>query len=175
MVESPFPFSRYLAVRYVSVGKTSHLVSFMSAVAVFGLSFSVAILILVLSVMNGFDREMRQTVLGIVPHITLFTDENLKQSEWDSITEQLKINPELSSISPVVQAAGIVSGPAGNKGVLINGITSIENKDGLALDNYFTSGRLQDLKSARWGIAIGESLAKSLGAETGDKLGREGN
>ena len=170
MVESPFPFSRYLAVRYVSVGKTSHLVSFMSAVAVFGLSFSVAILILVLSVMNGFDREMRQTVLGIVPHITLFTDENLKQSEWDSITEQLKINPELSSISPVVQAAGIVSGPAGNKGVLINGITSIENKDGLALDNYFTSGRLQDLKSARWGIAIGESLAKSLGAETGDQL-----
>ena len=79
MVESPFPFSRYLAVRYVSVGKTSHLVSFMSAVAVFGLSFSVAILILVLSVMNGFDREMRQTVLGIVPHITLFTDENLKE------------------------------------------------------------------------------------------------
>ena len=55
------------AVRYVSVGRSSHLVSFMSALAVFGLSLSVAILVLVLSVMNGFDREMRNTILGIVP------------------------------------------------------------------------------------------------------------
>ena len=170
MIESPVPFSRYLAVRYVSVGKRSHLVSFMSAVAVFGLSLSVAILILVLSVMNGFDREMRQTILGIVPHITLYANEPLQESEWESVTEQLGDRLELSSISHVVQAAGVVSGRSGNKGVLINGVDNKENNGDSVLESYFISGRLQDLQSNRWGIVIGESLAKSIGVKTGDQL-----
>ena len=63
--------SRYIAVRYISSGKRSHLVSFMSAISILGLTLGVAILITVLSVMNGFDKEMRNNILGVVPHITL--------------------------------------------------------------------------------------------------------
>lgn len=170
MAESPFSVSRYLAVRYVSVGRRSHLVSFMSAVAVFGLSLSVAILVLVLSVMNGFDREMRHTILGIVPHITLYTDENLSQSDWGAVIDGLASSPDLASISPVVQAMGVVSGGGGNRGVLINGIVSDAGRNDTALDDFFVSGSLQDLYANRWGIVIGESLAESIGVVTGDQL-----
>ena len=157
MPESLFSVCRYLAVRYVSVGRSSHLVSFMSALAVFGLSLSVAILVLVLSVMNGFDREMRHTILGIVPHITLYTDENLLQSDWDAVIDQLASHSDLASISPVVQAMGAVSGGGGNRGVIINGIDRETDRAYAALDDYFVSGSLPDLYENRWGVAIGES------------------
>ena len=170
MPESLFSVCRYLAVRYVSVGRSSHLVSFMSALAVFGLSLSVAILVLVLSVMNGFDREMRNTILGIVPHITLYTDENLLQSDWDAVIDQLASQSDLASISPVVQAMGVVSGGGGNRGVLINGIDREAGRAYAALDDFFVSGSLPDLYANRWGVAIGESLAESIGVETGDQL-----
>ena len=170
MAESPFSVARYLAVRYVSAGRRSHLVSFMSVVAVFGLTLSVAILVLVLSVMNGFDREMRQTILGIVPHITLYTDENLLQSDWNAVIDRLASRPDLVSISPVVQATGVVSGSGGNRGVLINGIDRDADRTYSALDDFFISGNLQDLYANRWGVVIGESLAKSIGVETGDQL-----
>jgi len=170
MTESPFSVSRYLAVRYVGVGKRSHLVSFMSAVAVFGLSLSVAILVLVLSVMNGFDREMRQTILGIVPHITLYTDESLLLSDWNALIDRLATSPDLASISPVVQATGVVSGGGGSRGVLINGIDSDAGRTYAALGDLFKSGSLQDLYANRWGVVIGESLAESIGVKTGDQL-----
>ena len=170
MPESLFSVCRYLAVRYVSVGRSSHLVSFMSALAVFGLSLSVAILVLVLSVMNGFDREMRNTILGIVPHITIYTDENLLQSDWDAVIDQLASQSDLASISPVVQAMGVVSGDGGNRGVLINGIDRETDSSYAALDDFFVSGSLPDLYANRWGVAIGESLAESIGVETGDQL-----
>ena len=170
MPESLFSVCRYLAVRYVSVGRSSHLVSFMSALAVFGLSLSVAILVLVLSVMNGFDREMRNTILGIVPHITLYTDENLLQSDWDAVIDQLASQSDLASISPVVQAMGVVAGGGGNRGVLINGIDRETDRSHAALDDFFVSGSLSNLYANRWGVAIGESLAESIGVETGDQL-----
>ena len=81
----PLALSRFVAFRYVSAGKSSHLVSFMSAISIFGLALGLAILVIVLSVMNGFDKEMRQSVLGIVPHITLSSEENLNEAQWQEV------------------------------------------------------------------------------------------
>src|SRR5210317_1330149 len=77
-----FWLARFIATRYISVGKRSQLVSFMSAVSIFGLALGVMILITVLSVMNGFDREVRENILGIVPHITVSTEENFNLQRW---------------------------------------------------------------------------------------------
>ena len=76
---------RLIALRYLSVGKRSHLVSFISVISIFGLALGVAILITVLSVMNGFDHEMRENVLGVVPHITISSRENLSLGQWQQI------------------------------------------------------------------------------------------
>ena len=67
-----------IAIRYVSIRSHSHLVSFMSAISIFGLSLGVGILITAMSIMNGFDIEMRENILGVVPHITLSTEEDIE-------------------------------------------------------------------------------------------------
>jgi ABC-type transport system, involved in lipoprotei n release, permease component len=92
---------RYIAARYISAGKRSHLVSFMSAISVAGLTLGIAVLIIVLSVMNGFDKEMRENVLGIVPHITLSTNEVLRQDNWNDVEALVLENPRVESISPL--------------------------------------------------------------------------
>ena len=72
---------RFIAARYVSVSRRNQMVSFMSGISIFGIAFGIAILITVLSVMNGFDREIRDNVLGIVPHLTIHTEENLSAED----------------------------------------------------------------------------------------------
>ena len=121
MNSNPSSFARYIALRYVSVGKRSQLVSFMSAISIFGLALGIAILITVLSVMNGFDREMRENILGIVPHITINSDENLSIDAWLEIQNLVNDNPQIVSAAPVINTLGVVVSDAGNKGVLVNG------------------------------------------------------
>ena len=92
MSNKPLALSRFIAFRYVSAGKSSHLVSFMSAISIFGLALGLAILVIALSVMNGFDKEMRQSVLGIVPHITLSSEENLSAAQWQEIRSAMAVS-----------------------------------------------------------------------------------
>jgi lipoprotein-releasing system permease protein len=111
----PLALSRFVAFRYVSAGKSSHLVSFMSAISIFGLALGLAILVIVLSVMNGFDKEMRQSVLGIVPHITISTEENLNEAQWQEIRATIQQNPAVVAVSPVIQAIGVAATEGSNQ------------------------------------------------------------
>ena len=108
-VQGSNPVSRMIALRYVSVGKRSQLVSFMSAIAIFGLALGVGILITVLSVMNGFDREMRNSVLGIVPHVTVYTEDNLSEENWQSIRNTVNSHALVQALAPVIQVVGVVA------------------------------------------------------------------
>ena len=162
--------SRLIALRYVSVGKRSQLVSFMSAIAIFGLALGVAILITVLSVMNGFDREMRNNILGIVPHITVSTDENLSQDNWQSVRTVINEHELVQALAPVIQTVGVVATESGNKGVLVNGIDVAMEDDISVIGQFMRAGSLQELQDNRWGIALGETLATQLGVGLGDKL-----
>ena len=109
--------ARYIALRYVSVGKRSQLVSFMSAVSIFGLALGVTILITVLSVMNGFDREVRENILGIVPHITIISDENYTQERWQTVEEIVQQRADVLATAPLIERTGIVSNERFSKGV----------------------------------------------------------
>lgn len=161
---------RYIAARYVSVGKRSQLVSFMSLLSIAGLAFGVAILITVLSVMNGFDREMRDNILGIVPHITLSTEENLSAESWQDIIETVVNEPGVMSANTFIQVSGVVANPEFSKGVLINGL-DLENDIGAAnLERFMVSGELAELGNTRWGIVLGQTLANNLGVGEGDQV-----
>ena len=89
MSEAAISIPKFIAMRYVRVGKRSHLVSFMSAISIVGLSLGVGILITVLSVMNGFDQEMRESILGIVPHVTVSSDENLSSEAFQELDQTI--------------------------------------------------------------------------------------
>lgn len=170
MSDKPVSMPRYIAFRYVSVGKRSHLVSFMSAISVFGLALGVAILIIVLSVMNGFDNEMRQNILGIVPHITISSEENLRASDWDEIATISSQHPEVLSTAPLIQAMGVVATPAANKGVVIHGIDGEAESASSAIGNFMRAGSIDALQDSNWGIVIGETLAERLAVTIGDKI-----
>lgn len=162
--------SRYIAFRYVSAGKSSHLVSFMSAISIFGLALGLAILVIVLSVMNGFDKEMRQSVLGIVPHITVSSEENLSAARWQEIRSNIARNASVTSIAPVIQAIGVAASGDSNKGVVINGIDAAQESESSALNRFMRSGSLDALEGNRWGIVLGQTLANRLGVGLGDRI-----
>lgn len=161
---------RFIAARYVSVGKRSQLVSFMSAISIFGLAFGIAILIVVLSVMNGFDREMRENILGIVPHLSVKTDENLSQSEWERIRESIDAQGNIIAVAPVIEVPGIAATQNSSKGILINGIDATSESRVSAIGRFVNQGSLADLVDAKWGAVIGEPLAAQLGVGLGDKI-----
>lgn len=165
-----FWLARYIATRYVSVGKRSQLVSFMSAVSIFGLALGVTILITVLSVMNGFDRELRENILGIVPHITLTTGENFNLQQWQEVEQIVGDRVDVAAVAPLIEQTGIVSTDRFNKGVLVNGIDAERERSISLLDEFMVSGSLTSLADEKWGVVIGQTLADNLGVDVGGKL-----
>lgn len=170
MTDKPVMLSRFIAFRYVSAGKRSHLVSFMSAISVFGLALGIAILIIVLSVMNGFDKEMRQSVLGIVPHITLSSDENLNAEQWQEIISEVMANPNVLSASPAIQALGVAATGTSNKGVVIQGVDAAAEAQSSVINRFMLTGTLDNLQQTKWGIVLGHALADRLGVRLGDNV-----
>jgi lipoprotein-releasing system permease protein len=162
--------ARTIAMRYVSVGKRSHLVSFMSAVSIFGLALGVTILITVLSVMNGFDREVRENILGIVPHITISTSENYSQQQWQDLETAVRRRPDVIAAAPLIERTGIMSNERFTKGVLVNGIDSEKEQEISLINNFMVAGSLDGLRDERWGVVLGKTLADNLGVSVGDKV-----
>lgn len=161
---------RYIATRYISAGKRSHLVSFMSAISIAGLAFGIAILITVLSVMNGFDRELRENILGIVPHITVTTEELLSEDAWRSLRDSTQADPGVASVSPLIQLTGIVANASFSKGV---GISAMEPDSPVltgVLPRFLQTGSIDALPGHRWGIVLGQTLARQLRVEVGDEV-----
>jgi len=170
MTDKPLVFSRFIAMRYVSAGKQSHLVSFMSAISIFGLALGIAILITVLSVMNGFDREMRENILGIVPHITISSTENLSSESWQAINDLVLGHPQVEASAPVIEVTGVIATAQSNKGVLVNGVDAENESKVSAIARFMRAGGLNSLAQTRWGVILGEPLAQRLGVGMGDSV-----
>ena len=170
MNESPVSIPKYIALRYVSVGKHSHLVSFMSVICIAGLSLGIAILITVLSVMNGFDIEMRENILGIVPHVTVSSDENLSSEQWQNISQIIHESSTVISSVPVIEVAGVIATEQSSKGVLVNGINAELESSVSAIRRFINSGSLSALEEERWGIIIGQTLAERLDVSLNDRI-----
>ncbi len=134
-----------------------------------GLTLGVAVLILVLSVMNGFDRELRQRILGMVPHATL-SQYGGELHNWQDLRLQLKQFPQVLASAPYISAQGMLTGRGQVRGTLVNGIDPELEKSVSIIQNHMVSGRIEDLDEGRYGIILGDILARSLGASIGDKV-----
>lgn len=163
-------FSAYIALRYISVGKRSQLVSFMSLLTISGLALSVAILITVLSVMNGFDREVRENILGILPHGTIKALERTRPDQWVAVQATLEGHAEVLETAPLIEATGVLSTPGFAKGVLIHGVDPAQEGNISILDRFMLSGSLSALGEARFNILLGATLAENLGVGIGDRV-----
>ncbi|SIQ08714.1 lipoprotein-releasing ABC transporter permease subunit [Aquipseudomonas alcaligenes] len=162
------PLPLFIGVRYTRARRRSLFVSFISLTSIIGLALGVLVMIVVLSVMNGFDREMRDRVLGMVPHATLDSATPIK--DWRTIGEGLLRHPQVAAIAPFTQMQGLLTNNGQVQKVLVNAIDPAEEGKVSIIGDYFREGSLASLEAGGFGILIGDLAAKKLGLAIGDKV-----
>lgn len=133
-----------------------------------GLALGVVVMIVVLSVMNGFDHEMRTRVLGMVPHATIESGEPI--SDWQSLAAKVKQNPQVEAIAPFTQMQGLLTNNGNVQKILLNAIDPVQERKVSIIDGFMKQGRLDDLVSGGFGVVIGDKAATKLGVGIGDKV-----
>ncbi len=135
--------------------------------AIAGLSLGVAALVIVLSVMNGFEKELQTRVLGVVPQLIIRSEESL--SNYDDLTSKLRNSENVLSVSPYIETQGLMSANNRSRGVFVTGIKP-ELEDSMSiLPKYITSGSLENI-SPKKGVIVGSWLARYLGIEVGNTV-----
>ncbi len=162
------PLSLYIGLRYTAAKRRNHFISFISMTSMIGLMLGVAVLIIVLSVMNGFDRELKQRILGMVPHAVIRGEDVL--SNWQAVDAAVSRHPEVQAVAPFIQGQGMITGGGNVRGVLLNGILPEEERQVSIIENHMVEGALDDLRSGEFGIIIGRLMAASLRLQVGDKV-----
>lgn len=158
-----------VGLRYTRAKRRNHFISFISLTSMFGMLLGVAVLILVLSVMNGFDKELRQRILGMVPHLAIKNLQNF--SNWQDVGDRLLEHPEVIGVAPFVNAQGMLIFEGNNRGALVSGILpEYENKVSIVGHNLQQGLTLDALQPGEYNIILGDILARFLRVQTGDKI-----
>ncbi|CAM3435406.1 MULTISPECIES: lipoprotein-releasing ABC transporter permease subunit [Halomonas] len=157
-----------VGLRYVRAKRRNHFISFISLTSMLGLMLGVAVLILVLSVMNGFDHELRTRILGMVPHAKIESREGLV--EWQSLAEQLMQRERVIGAAPYVEQQGMFSVGGRNQGAMVNGINPEWEDKVSIISDHMREGKLADLVPGEWHVVMGSALARSLGVGVGDRV-----
>ena len=163
------PLSFYIGLRYTAAKRRNHFISFISLTSMLGLMLGVAVLIIVLSVMNGFDRELKQRILGMVPHATIQGASGPLEN-WEEIDRRVQEHPRVLAAAPFIQGQGMVTGGGDVRGVMLSGIVPEQEATVSIIENHFIDGNLDELKPGEFGIIIGRLMANSLRLQVGDKL-----
>lgn len=162
------PVALFVGLRYLRARKGSGFVSFVTFASVIGVALGVATLIVVLSVMNGFEKELRERLLGLTAHASIQQDGGL--DAWPPLVEQLLEQSEITGAAPYIEQEAILSGPGGLAGALITGIEpELEEKVSKVNDSMLI-GSLTDLQPESYRIVLGRVLAQRAGVAVGDKL-----
>ncbi len=162
------PLFVFIGTRYTRAKRRNHFVSFISLTSMIGLALGVVVMIVVLSVMNGFDHEMRTRVLGMVPHATIESGEAI--SDWPSLAAKVKQNPQVLAVAPFTQMQGLLTNNGQVSKVLLNGIDPALERQVSIIDNFMQQGQLDALAPGSFGIVIGDKAAAKLGVGMGDKV-----
>ena len=157
-----------IGTRYVRAKRRNHFISFISAVSMIGLVLGVMVLIIVMSVMNGFDREMQNRVLGMVPHGTISQPGGM--ADWPILLDTLSASPDVVAAAPYIESQGLLSVDSVTRGAMIYGIDPELHAKVSIVGDHFIAGQLSDLTPGRFGIVLGDILARILGVDVGDSV-----
>ncbi|WP_263079994.1 lipoprotein-releasing ABC transporter permease subunit [Endozoicomonas sp. Mp262] len=163
------PLPLFIGLRYTRAKRRNHFISFISATSMVGLTLGVCVLIIVLSVMNGFDRELKQRVLGMVPHATITAPRGGLEG-WQEMLEEIPETPGIEAAAPFVDAQGMLTNRGQVRGVMVYGIDPAYEKKVSIIDDHMSEGSLDNLKPGEFDIVVGELLAQALGVGVGDKV-----
>lgn len=157
--------SLFLALKYFRPRKNG-FVSFHSGMAIFGITIGLSILILVTSVMNGFQKELKDRILETIPHASILGD--IQQEDFTSIRDILNNNPNLIGAAPYIETQGLVSSGSFLKGVYIYGVDIDYEKSVSQISKHIVEGNFDSLDDSGFNVVIGDILAFQLGVGIGD-------
>lgn len=162
------PLSLFIGLRYTRAKRRSQFISFMSLSSMIGLMLGVAVLITVLSVMNGFDRELRQRILGMVPHATIDAVEPMQQ--WRKLVAVAERTPGVLAAAPLTQVQAMLTANGRVSGAMISGIEPALEARVSILPGMIKAGDMSALQDGSFGIVLGRQLAAQLGVGIGDSV-----
>lgn len=162
----PLPF--WIGLRYLSAKRRNHFISFISASSMIGMTLGVAVLILVLSVMNGFDRELRERILGMVPHGVIYERGGVQ--DWAALVERVEQHPGVAAAAPLTRLQGMLGHGGRVQGVMVTGIEPQAEQRVSILPNHIIDGSLEALVPGGFGVLLGDLLAQHLNVVVGDKI-----
>ena len=163
------PYELFVGLRYTRAKRRNHFISFISLTSMVGIALGVAALIIVLSVMNGFQQELRARILGVASHLQI-TGVNNVLADWQSLAARAEQNPHVEASAPYIMAQGMLSYGQAVQGAIVRGILPAQEERVAELGGHMRAGRLEDLKPGEFGVVLGVELAQALGVGIGDKV-----
>jgi lipoprotein-releasing system permease protein len=162
------PVSLFVGLRYTGARARNSFISVITLISALGLMLGVAVLITVLSVMNGFDRELQNRILGMVTHVQVEGREPV--DDWRGLAEKVKHHEQVQAVAPYIRLQGMLTRSGQVSGVMINGIDPEAEQDVSIVGDFMESGELGSLRAGSFNMVLGYDLARKLGVGQGDKI-----
>ena len=158
-----------VGLRYTRAKRRNHFISFISAMSMAGIALGVAALIVVLSVMNGFQKELRARILGVASHVQISGASN-QLGDWQAVAQLALQDVRVVAAAPYVNAQAMLAVGQAVRGSVVRGILPEREAQVAELGLHMRAGTLEALKPGAFGIVLGSELARALGVLTGDKV-----
>jgi lipoprotein-releasing system permease protein len=155
--------------RYLRSSRGNRFVSFISTISMAGVAIGVAVLIVVLSVMNGFEREVRERILSLTAHATI-SALGARMTDWQDAAAKVRDNPAVLGAAPFIEDQALLI--AGNKssGAVVTGVLPEDERQVTIIADKRTAGSFDAMKPGGYGIVLGDELAKALGVGMGERV-----
>lgn len=163
------PLVLYIGLRYTRAKRRTQFISFITLTSVLGIALGVTALIAVLSVMNGFEAELRERILGMTSHTTI-TGHNGQLQNWQKLEQRIKGKPHIEGSAPFIRGQVMINADRRVSGTLLRGINPEYEPKVSEVANNMRVGKLLDLNAGKFGIILGAELAGYLGVMKGDKV-----
>ena len=163
------PYELLIGLRYTRAKRRNHFISFISLISMLGIALGVAALIVVLSVMNGFQTELRGRILAVVSHVQI-SGANGEMSDWAQVAAQSADQPHVVASAPYIQAQGMLSFGQSVRGAMVRGILPDLEDKVADFRPHMKEGLLESLAPDSFNIVLGSELARALGVFVGDKV-----
>jgi len=168
-----WPYELQIGWRYTRAGRSGRrngFISFISGVSMLGIALGVAALIIVLSVMNGFQKEVRDRMLSVISHVEVYQSKGEALPDWQATAAQARLNPQVVGAAPFIAAQALIARGDDMRGAVVRGISPIEEATVTELAAKLRDTTLARLVPGGWGVVLGGELARGLGVRVGDKV-----
>ena len=170
---APMFYEIFIGLRYTRAqpreGGGNQFISFIALISMLGLALGVAALIIVLSVMNGFQQELRERILGVVAHIQV-SNASGELADWSRVVQNVARHPRVKAAAPFVQQQGMLSFDGQVRGVMVRGIVPQAEDTVAQFSQHMSAGKLAQLVPGEFGMVLGAELASALRVGVGDKI-----